>query len=89
MSFVREKNGVRAKKRHRCVMCGDIINPGDLYDARAGANYGDDCVWTMHMHPECHAYEDAHPLDPDCYEDMSDPSFTHAEALAEFAPPPA
>ena len=74
------KEGVVARKRHHCAFCFEPILPGDKYDQRKGVAPGDG-HWTMHMHPECHAYEDT-AMDADDYEDMSEPSFTRAEAIA-------
>ncbi len=75
------KSGVRTRKPCRCALCGELINVGELKDVRSGVNCGD--MWTMHMHPECHAYE-GRPgvVDEEWYEDMSDPAFTLAEAIA-------
>jgi hypothetical protein len=73
------KDGVIAKKRHHCCFCFESINPGEKYDKRSGVNDGD--IWTMHMHPECHTFE-PEVMHADDYEDMSDRSFTRAEAIA-------
>ena len=82
------KDGVKAKKRHRCEFCFEPIMPGDLYDKRTGVEPGDG-HWTMHMLPECHAYEST-ALWPYDYEDMSDPVFTRTEAIAfAISPKPA
>jgi hypothetical protein len=84
------KDGVVARKSHRCAFCFEPINPGDIYDKRAGVSEGNG-HWTMHMHPECHAYENT-ALGPDDYEGMSDPSFTREEArqfVAAKQKPPA
>lgn len=76
-----EKKGVKAKKPHCCVLCGERINAGELYDRRTGVCDGD--VWTMCMHPECQAYEQKPGvMDPDWYEDCSDPAFQRADAIA-------
>ena len=75
------KEGVRARKNHRCVLCTERIAAGDLYDVRKGA--ADDGMWTMHMHPECHKYEQKPgTVDPDWYEDGYEPAFPRAEAIA-------
>lgn len=75
------KDGVKARKPHHCCLCGERINVGDLYDKRAGV--GDGAVWTMHMHPECHAYENSPgAVDPDWYEDVSEPAFERKEAIS-------
>jgi hypothetical protein len=74
-----ERNGVRARKKHRCVFCGSPIAVGSLYDVRTGVDSG--TMWTMKMHPECHAYEQAPGVvDPDWYEDVSEPVFSFTEA---------
>jgi len=79
------KDGVKARKPHRCCLCGQRIDAGELYDARTGV--GDGCMWTMKMHPECHAYEQKDGVvDPDWYEDVSDPAFERADAIAAFNP---
>lgn len=76
------KDGVKARKRHHCSFCFEGINPGDLYDKRTGVSDGD--MFTMHMHPECHAYEKT-ALTADDYEDMSDPVFERKDAQAFVA----
>ena len=80
-------NGVKARKGYRCDLCGERINAGDLYDKRTGA--ADDGMWTMHMHPECHKYEQSpsRPVDPDWYEDGIDEAFPRADAIAYAAQP--
>jgi len=81
-SILSEKNGVKARKKHRCCLCGEVINAGDLYDIRKGVNDGD--MWSMHMHQECHAYEQKHgTVDADWYEDgaLNEPAFERADAL--------
>lgn len=80
------KNGVRARKTYRCVLCGARIEQGSLYDRRSGAC--DDGMWTMHMHPECHAYEQVPGVvDPDWYEDVSDPAFSFEKACLHAKSP--
>ena len=78
------KNRIKARKPHSCALCGEQIEVGQLYDRRSGVSNGD--MWTMHMHVECHAYEvgPANPVDPDWYEDVSDPAFRRADALAHL-----
>lgn len=81
MSFVSSKNNVRAKVRKWCCLCGEAINIGDMKDVRSGTSGGD--FFTMHMHPECHAYESrAGVMDQDWYEDISEPAFDRADAIA-------
>ena len=80
-TLLSSKNGVKARKPHRCCLCGERINAGDTQDRRTGVSDGR--VWTMHMHPECHAYEQRPGVvDPDWYEDVSDSAFSRAEAIA-------
>jgi hypothetical protein len=79
------KDSVKARKNHCCVLCGERINAGEIHATRTGVN--PDGLWTMHMHPECVAYE-AMPgnVDPDWYEDVSDPAFYRADAIAATRP---
>lgn len=70
---ISSKDGVIARKQHRCVLCGEPILVGDKYDQRNGV--GDDGFWSVRMHPECHAYESNDTVDPDWYEDVSEPAF--------------
>ncbi len=80
-TFLSSKEGVRAKKAKRCCLCGERINVGDMKDVRIGA--GDGRIWTMHMHPECHAYElIPGTVDLDWYEDIIDPAFDRKDAIA-------
>lgn len=75
------KIGVKARKKHRCCLCGERINAGDFHDTRTGV--GDDGVWTMRMHHECHNYESKKGVvDEDWYEDTTDPAFLRADAIA-------
>lgn len=69
------REGVKARKRHQCCLCGEAILPGDFYDSRQGVN--SDGWWTMHMHPECHTHEQIRgTVDPDWYEDTGgEPAF--------------
>lgn len=74
------KDGITARKPHRCCLCGDQINKGAIQDVRTGTCDGS--VWTMHMHPECHAYEQKPGIvDPDWYEEISEPAFDRTQAL--------
>lgn len=77
------RDGTKARKPHRCCLCGDRINVGDIQDTRTGVDCGD--IWTMHMHPECHAYESNDTVDPDWYEDVSEPAFERSYAIAAKA----
>ncbi len=80
-TLLSSKNGVKARKPHRCCLCGERIEVGDTKDTRTGISDGQ--VWTMQMHPECHAYEQrTGVVDPDWYEDVSDPAFSRAGARA-------
>ena len=68
------KNGILARKSHYCCLCGETINKGDRQDTRTGVNI--DGVRTMHMHPECHAFERVvGSVDREWYEDISEPAF--------------
>ena len=67
-----QSDGIVAHKKYRCDLCGETINKGDKYDRRTGCEDG---MWTMHMHPECHAYESYETVDSDWYEDISEPAF--------------
>lgn len=77
------RDGIKARKPHRCCLCGEGIIKGDRQDVRTGVQEGDG-FWTMHMHPECHRYEQSasRPVDPDWYEEISDSAFPRAEAVA-------
>lgn len=75
------RDGIKARKPHRCCLCGERIAAGDTQDVRTGAS--SDGMWTMHMHPECHAYERRPGIvDPEWYEDISEPAFARADAQA-------
>lgn len=75
------KDGVRARKKHRCVLCVEPINAGELYDIRTGVDQGD--CWTMKMHPECQAYERIPgAVCEDWYDDICEAAFTREQALA-------
>ncbi len=81
------KEGAKARKPHRCSLCGERINAGELQDTRTGVCDGR--MWTMHMHPECHAYEQKPgAVDPDWYEDVSEPAFDRKDAQAALQPTP-
>jgi predicted nucleic acid-binding Zn-ribbon protein len=84
MSYVTSKDGIKARKAHRCDLCGEAINSGDIQDVRSGLS--DDGWYTMHMHPECHKYEQKQPspVDSDWYEDISEPAFDRKKAT-DFA----
>lgn len=80
-SVLSSQNGVRARKKHHCCLCGEPVPAGTLYDKRAGV--GSDGFWTMHMHPECHAYEKSPGVvDSEWYEDVSFPAFDRVDAFA-------
>ena len=80
-TFISSKNGVKARKPRHCCLCGERIEVGDTQDRRTGVSDGS--VWTMHMHPECHAYEHCPGVvDPEWYEDVNDSAFSRAEAIA-------
>lgn len=75
------KDGVKERKQYRCDLCGELINPGDFHDTRKGVSDGG--MFTMRMHAECHAFErDGNAVDWEWYEDICDPAFDRADALA-------
>lgn len=45
----------KARKKHRCDVCGQRINPGDQQVTRSGVESGEG-FYRMHMHPECEEY---------------------------------
>lgn len=67
-------DGVKARKQHRCTLCGESILAGSLYDIRTGVDGSD--LWTMKMHQECHSHE-AKPktVSPFWYDDFTEPAF--------------
>ena len=77
--YVSSKEGVKARKPHRCDLCGERIAVGELYATRSGVSEGDGFS-TTHMHPECHAYESRETVDSDWYEDISEPAFERPTA---------
>lgn len=79
-----QRNGTKARKPHYCALCGERINIGDIQDVRTGVSDGQ--MYTMHMHPECHSYEQKpDTVDPDWYEYCTDPAFTRDAARAALA----
>ena len=80
-----QKEGIKARKTHQCVFCQELINAGELYDKRNGVDGGD--MWTMKMHPECHAYERKVGVDSDWYECVYDPAFARKVAIEATAIP--
>jgi hypothetical protein len=80
--------GVKARKPHQCDLCFEMIEKGSIYDKRTGA--GDGQMWTMHMHPECHKYEQSpeRPVDPDWYECIDSEAFDRKDAIAYAARQP-
>lgn len=78
---ISSRDGVKGRKVHRCCLCGELIPVGETHDTRTGVVPGDG-FWTMRMHPECHRYEQMPGIvDPDWYEDVSEPAFERAEAV--------
>ena len=76
-----EESGIKARKRHRCALCCEPIEIGEIYLRRNGVDGGD--FWTMKMHPECHAYEGVKGVvDEEWYESAYDPAFDRADAIA-------
>lgn len=45
---------IKAKKKHRCDVCDEVIIPGDTQVTRTGVSI--DGFYRMHMHPECEEY---------------------------------
>ena len=43
---------LKARKTHRCMSCGDVIEPGDVYYRWRSYEAGD--AGTNKMHPECY-----------------------------------
>lgn len=79
--FLSARDGVRARKRVECRLCGEWIEVGDMKDVRSGVIPGDG-FWKMHMHPECHAYEKLPgTVDRDWYRDASEPAFDRTKAI--------
>lgn len=75
------KDGVKARKRIRCDLCGELIEVGDTKDVRSGVEPGEG-FWKMNMHPECHAYEQMPgSVDIEWYEDIMDPAFDRQKAI--------
>ncbi len=81
---ISSNNSVKARKKHVCSLCGEHILPGEVYCTRTGVEEGDG-FWTMRMHAECEAYESPQTVDPEWYEDISEPAFYRADALAARA----
>lgn len=82
-TYLSSREGVKARKRYRCDLCGEDIAVGELHDTRTGVETGTG-FWTMRMHPECHAYEQTPAMRNalvDWYEEISDPAFDRADAL--------
>ena len=42
---------VKARKNHRCILCGEDILVGEVYRQRTGTDEGE--IHTMRMHQEC------------------------------------
>lgn len=85
-TLLSRREGVKARKQYRCSFCGERIAIGELHDTRTGVVQGDG-FWTMRMHPECHRYEQTPKIrrilhDWDWYEDVSEPAFPRADAVA-------
>ncbi|MFQ5786488.1 MAG: hypothetical protein ACE5H1_00760 [Thermodesulfobacteriota bacterium] len=47
---------VKAKKVHKCLLCGEDIEVGEYYQKRTGTNDG---IITMKMHEECKEESDS------------------------------
>jgi hypothetical protein len=79
MSFLSQYNIAKCRKRKRCALCHEMIEAGEPKVVRNGTDGGD--FWTMHMHPECEAYESPKTVDADWYDGGFDPAFSRAEAI--------
>lgn len=81
-TYLSHKNGVKSKKRKLCCLCGEWIEIGEIKDTRTGVDGGD--MWTMHMHPECHTYEQIPGVvHKDWYDDVSEPAFDRKDAIKQ------
>jgi hypothetical protein len=78
MSFP-QRNVASSKKRKVCPLCGTLIEIGSPKVVRNGVDGSD--FWTMHMHPECEAYESRATVDDGWYEDCYEPAFERSEAI--------
>jgi hypothetical protein len=80
-TILTDKQGVKARKNHRCIFCCEGIPVGSIYDYRTGSDCGD--FWQMRMHPECNKFSHDH-----WNEDWEDslgcdgPEFSRREAIA-------
>ena len=79
MSFLSQRNVASSKKRKVCPLCGTLIEIGSPKVVRNGVDGSD--FWTMHMHPECEAYESRATVDDGWYEDCYEPAFERSEAI--------
>ena len=79
MSFLSQNTVARTRKRKWCALCHETINAGESKVVRNGTDGGD--FWTMHMHPECEAYESSKTVDAEWYDDCSEPAFDRADAI--------
>ena len=81
MSFLSQNTVARSRKRKFCALCGEKIAVGESKVVRNGTDGGD--FWTMHMHPECEAYESSKTVDADWYDDnCGEPAFERSDAIA-------
>ena len=51
--YCTEPETLTARKAHRCMSCGEPVNPGEKYVRWRCYDSGD--AGTVKMHPECHA----------------------------------
>lgn len=80
MSFLSQRNVASSKKRKVCPLCGTLIEIGSPKVVRNGTDGGD--FLSMHMHPECEAYEHAPgAVDPCWYDDFYERAFERSEAI--------
>lgn len=50
-----ENKTCKARKKHRCDVCDEAINPGETQVTRSGVQEREGW-YTMHMHPICEEY---------------------------------
>jgi len=83
-SALSEKNGVKSRKKKDCCLCGEAIQIGEIKDVRSGVD--SEGFSTMHMHPECHAYERVpSTVDHEWYLDISGAAFDRSKATENVA----
>jgi len=75
------RNTPKARKKHRCEVCGWPIEPGETYERAVTFDGGDVLTWKSHLDPCQIATESARSAG---YDDYADGSIT-ADAVAEWA----